>query len=176
MPCGFCGIDGCSTKLIKANITSISTGPIIISDCIYHHEAMDYKAAAAGRVKNATCSNVPIHCHLCSLSPEGEPRTIWKYNAIMHVLLEHEVFHPNDPDQHILPKIPFEMQVEIHIPRSEELAFGIAVEHTREVRSKFGLLDSEDLPLEPPPVAVKRKRGRSNTESVVIVQGKKSRK
>lgn len=49
------------------------------------------------------------------------------------------------------------MQVEIHIPRSEELALEITAERTQEVQSEFGLLNSDDLPSEPPANGGKRK-------------------
>ncbi|KAJ7873604.1 hypothetical protein B0H14DRAFT_2290674, partial [Mycena olivaceomarginata] len=78
-PCGFCGRDGCHTQLVGTKTTS---------DCDYHYANMIYKAAK-NCTKASPCTNVPIHCPLCPRSASGNPRTIWKYNAIYYLVSEH---------------------------------------------------------------------------------------
>ncbi|KAJ7840641.1 hypothetical protein B0H13DRAFT_1556165, partial [Mycena leptocephala] len=79
-PCGFCGRDGCHTQLVGMSK--------ITSDCGYHYARMAYKTAKNCTVSNP-CTNVPIHCPLCPWSASWNPRTIWKYNAIYHLIREH---------------------------------------------------------------------------------------
>jgi hypothetical protein len=52
--------------------------------------AMNYKAAAKFS-KAVLCTNVPVHCPLCSTSVSGQPQTIWKYNAMYHLIHEHSI-------------------------------------------------------------------------------------
>jgi hypothetical protein len=84
---------------------------------------------------------------MCSLSSEGEQHTIWKYNAPMHILLDHEQRDPEDTDIYMLPDVPVSMQAKIHISRAEESALGIKEQFTMQARADFNLPNSDDLPL-----------------------------
>ena len=64
----------------------------IASNCPYHYAAMNYKAAAKF-FKAIPCTNVPVHCPLCPTSVSGQPQTIWKYNAMYHLIHEHSIGH-----------------------------------------------------------------------------------
>jgi hypothetical protein len=72
---------------------------------------MQYKQAAIFS-NTMPCTNVPIHCPLCPTSVSGNPQTIWKYNALYHLIIEHS----NDG---IVPEIPGELLVKIFIYKQE---------------------------------------------------------
>ncbi|EKM80850.1 hypothetical protein AGABI1DRAFT_126893 [Agaricus bisporus var. burnettii JB137-S8] len=141
MPCGFCGIDKCKTKL-EIDPNGAST---ITSDCIYHDTALDYEAASRGQANGTICSNVPIHCSLCPALPDGNPKTIWRYNALMHIAVDHEQLDLEDPNLRLYPDIPFSMKANMHISRAEETALDIEEERTLEARADFMLLNSDDF-------------------------------
>ena len=56
-PCGFCGLDGCLTQLLEKKGGGIR--------CMIRYNM--YKAAAKFS-GSSPCTNVPIHCHICSTS------------------------------------------------------------------------------------------------------------
>ncbi|KAH6910032.1 hypothetical protein BKA70DRAFT_1046415, partial [Coprinopsis sp. MPI-PUGE-AT-0042] len=87
-PCGFCGLDGCATQLIKAGKTGKPSFSIK-SQCQYRYTRLQYKNTSTFNPAKPTCTNVPIHCPLCPRAISGHPRTIWKYNAVMHLLTNH---------------------------------------------------------------------------------------
>ena len=86
-PCGFCGLDGCLTQLLEKK----GGGITITSNCQYHYVQMQY-GAAAKYTKSSPCTNVPIHCPICPTSVSKAPQTIWKYNALFHLINEHAHF------------------------------------------------------------------------------------
>jgi len=51
---------------------------------------------------NMPCTNIPINCPVCPLSFSGNPQTIWKYNALYHLISEHS-------NNGIIPEIPGEL-------------------------------------------------------------------
>jgi hypothetical protein len=176
MPCGFCGIEGCTTKLTEGH-----DDVTITSTCIYY-SAIDYPATLKGKSADTLCSNVPIHCGLCPPSSEGEPQTIWKYNALMHIIVDHQQMDPDIPNLCIFPEVPFSMQVNMHISRVEEAAFGIKVEHTMNARADFNLMNSDDLMPDIPEVYLESegayekmagKRARAETQSTTKPPSKK---
>ena len=61
----------------------------------------------------------PPFLTLCPISVSGNPQTIWKYNALYHLITEHS----NDG---IVPEIPGELLVKILIHKKEEIALGIS--------------------------------------------------
>ena len=111
-PCGFCGQGSCFTQLKAKKHGGLS----ITSNCSYHYAGMNYKAAAQFS-KSLPCTNVPIHCPLCPTAISGDPQTIWKYNALYHLISEHSTGGP--------PLIPGELLVQIFITKEEERALGI---------------------------------------------------
>jgi hypothetical protein len=91
----------------------------VTSTCEYHYENMSYKAAKKSS-KNAPCTNVPIHCSLCPLSVSREPQTIWKYNAINHLLISHSDEDPTQAGKYKLPVIPGDLMMDMFVTRQEE--------------------------------------------------------
>jgi hypothetical protein len=65
--------------------------------------------------KKSPSTNVPICCSLCPADKiSGEPRTIWKYNAMYHSIAEH-----------LTPVLLLEFIGTFFVCRSEEEALGI---------------------------------------------------
>ncbi|KAF8155394.1 hypothetical protein B0H34DRAFT_849557 [Crassisporium funariophilum] len=168
LPCGFCGLDStCQTQLAMKK----SGGTSISSTCSYHYEKMQYKAAQ-DPTKTSPCTNVPIHCQLCPpLGISGEPRTIWKYNAMYHLLSEHPADGIFGSDSTLLPKIPGAMMVDMFISLKEENFLKVAEAATLKNRQTYTLPGSDDIE------AIKEdmKRERAPTVSVVEPTGKRRR-
>ena len=115
-PCGFCGLNDCLTSLLEKKAGN-SIKFTITSNCPYYYECMQYKNAAVSS-NNMPCTNIPIHCPVCPLSFSGNPQTIWKYNALYHLISEHS-------SSGIIPEIPGELLVKMFIHKTEEEALGI---------------------------------------------------
>jgi len=113
-PCGFCGQGSCFTQLKVKK----SGGFSIVSNCPYHYSGMQYKKAADFS-KTLPWTNVPIHCPLCPTAVSGDPPTIWKYNALYHLISEHS--SGSTP-----PPIPGQLLVQIFVTKEEEKALGIS--------------------------------------------------
>ena len=74
---------------------------------------------AAAKFSNVIpCTNVPVHFPLCPTSVSGQPETIWKYNAMYHLIHEHSIGDTSSP-------IPGQLLVQIFITKEEERALGI---------------------------------------------------
>lgn len=160
-PCGFCGLDGCRTQLTikKGGTTSIT------SSCPYHYSTMSYKAAR-NVSKGSPCTNVPIHCPLCPPAVSGDPRTIWKYNTIFHLLSEHSSEDTGPP------AIPPELMIEMFVTKKEEGFMGVDGKATDEWRGENSVPNSDAV--EAMKVEVSQKRGRTNTvNSESATQGAK---
>ena len=151
-PCGFCGLDGCFTSLLEKKFGN-SIKFTITSNCHYHYERMQYKNAAVFS-KNMPCTNIPIHCPVCPLSFSGNPQTIWKYNALYHLISEHF-------SNGIIPEIPGELLVKMFIHKAEEDALGIDQNATERYRRDNQIPDSDGFAM----IMPKEKRGRSETMS-----------
>ena len=82
-----------------------------------------------------TCTNVPIHCPLCPPAVSGDPPTIWKYNALYHLISEHS-------SRSTPPLIPGQLLVQMFINKEEEQAIGISEQNTVEWRKKNNIPDS----------------------------------
>jgi len=61
-PCGFCGLEGLLNSASRKEKSSLS----VASNCPHHYATMNYKTAAKF-FKAVPCTNVPVHCPLCSL-------------------------------------------------------------------------------------------------------------
>ncbi|KAJ7834367.1 hypothetical protein B0H14DRAFT_2590950 [Mycena olivaceomarginata] len=140
-PCGFCGLDGCFTQLLNPEHPK---KPVSIkSSCCYHYAGMNYKAAKIP-AKSSPSTNVPIHCALCPPNQiSGEPQTIWKYNAMHHIVVEHSLAN------NILPSIPTEFMKELFIRKSEEDALGISAAQTADWRRQYRIPDSDAIDMLP---------------------------
>ena len=134
-PCEFCGQDSCSTqpKLKKHGGVSIA------SNCLYHHSGIQYKKATEFS-KAIPCTNVPVHFPLCPTAVSGDPPTIWKYNALYHLISEHS--SGSTP-----PSIPGQLLVQMFITKEEENALGISEHITVDWRRKNNIPDSDGVEL-----------------------------
>ena len=130
-PCGFCGQDTCFTQLKFKKHDSFS----ISSNCPFHYSGMQYKKAAEFS-EALPCTNVPIHCPLCPTSVSGDPPTIWKYNALYHLISEHS--SGSTP-----PSIPGQLLVQMFITKEKEKALGILEHNTVNWRKKNNIPDSD---------------------------------
>ena len=154
--CGFCGLYGCLTQLLEKK----GGGIIITSNCKYHYAQMQYKAAAKFS-RSSPCTNVPFHCPICPTSVSKAPQTIWKYNALLHLISEHST--GSTP-----PTIPRQLLPHMHITREEEeKALGIKEEVTAAWREENDIPGTESL-LEMAEAEEMQKRGRSDTVSTVF--------
>jgi hypothetical protein len=135
-PCGFCGQDSCFTQLKLKKSGGLST----VSNCPYHYSGMHYKKAANFSKTTLPCTNVPIHCPLCPTAVSGDPPTIWKYNALYHLISEHS--SGSTP-----PPIPGQLLVQIFITKEEEKALGISEHITVDWRRQNNIPDSDGVEL-----------------------------
>jgi hypothetical protein len=86
---------------------------------------------------------------LCPSAISGDPQTIWKYNAVYHLISEHS-------NGNIPPSIPGQLLVQIFMAKEEENALGI---HKRVTDSWRGRNDSDGFQQN------MQKRDRSDTTS-----------
>ena len=100
---------------------------------------MQYKNAAVPS-NNMPCTNIPIHCPVCPLPFSGNPQTIWKYNALYHLISEHS---SNG-------KIPGELLVKMFIHKAEEEALGIDQKATEMYRRDYHIPDSDGFAMNMP--------------------------
>ena len=114
-PCGFCGGDLCSTSL---EVTG--TKRQVKTNCQFY---CPFKYGSAQKsTKSSPCTNVPIKCPHCS-------ETIWKYNAIDHITLRHNILLNNiglDPS----------FILEVQLSEEEEMRMGILKELVTDYRTK----------------------------------------
>lgn len=152
-PCGWCGRDGCKTQLTQNSKTKALS---IVSGCEYHYKGMRYSNAIQCTA-NSPCTNVPIHCPMCSAALSGQLRTVWKYNAFFHLAAEH------GPENGVLPEILPECHVNTFVTSLEERRMGIDAEATSKMRQELKIPDTEGI-LEMRE-ALKRARGESGASS-----------
>ena len=126
---------------------------------------MQYKQAATFS-NTMPCTNVPIHCPLCPSSVSGNPQTIWKYNALHHLITEHS-------NNGIAPEIPGELLVKMFIHKHEEQAQGIGEDSTYSWRRENHIPDSDGLA---EMMEDQQKRGRSDTVSTTLSDKPASKK
>ena len=98
---------------------------------------MQYKQAAEFSTTQS-CTNVPIHCPLCSNGVSGDPQTIWKYNAIYHLITEHS--NGDTP-----PTVPGELLVRMFTQKREEKALGIPDGKADQYRLQHRIPDSDAI-------------------------------
>ena len=83
---------------------------------------------------------MPIHYPLCPTAVSGDPPTIWKYNALYHLISEHS--SGSTP-----PSIPGQLLVQMFITKEEEKALGIAERTTVDWRKQNNIPDSDGVEL-----------------------------
>ena len=135
-PCVFCGPDGCLTQLHAKKKGSLS----VASSCTYHYAATNYKAAAKFS-KSVPCTNVPVHCPVCPTSVSGKPQTIWKYNAMYHLIHEHSIDGSSSP-------IPGQLLIHILITKEEEVTLGISEPVTIVWRKENNIPDNDGFEID----------------------------
>ena len=137
----------------------------ITSSCEYHYENMSYKSAKKSS-KNAPCTNVPIHCSLCPPSVSREPQTIWKYNAINHLLISHSDEDPTQAGKYKAPIIPGDLMMDMFVTRQEEKWMKINPSATTTFRREHDIPSSDGLESYVMQDEERQKRDRSNTLTV----------
>ena len=169
-PCGFCGGDDCETVMrIKRTGT-----PQITSSCKYYTNInFDDKIT-----DQTPSTNVPIECLLCKAAKGERSCTIWKYNAMNHLLMEHIEVKNNQSKSSVLP-IPPRMKMAMYISKveEEEKKLGVELCRTLEARESLQLPGSDDIELAKiEEKEAERKRERSDTVTSKGRPGKKKRK
>jgi hypothetical protein len=96
---------------------------------------MQYKKAAEFSTI-VPCTNVPIHYPLCPTSVFGDPPTIWKYNALYHLI-----------SRSTPPSIPGQLLVQIFITKEEEKGMCILENDTVDWRRQNNIADSDGVEL-----------------------------
>jgi len=97
-PCGFCGASGCTTRLVVQGDKRR-----VESNC---HFYSPFKYGSAKKpTASSPCTNVPIHCPHCK-------ETIWKYNAVDHIIATHPELNAGNLDKHLLVDIQISVQEE----------------------------------------------------------------
>ena len=134
-PCGWCGLEGCLTQLRLGPKLGSSS---LESNCQYHWKALKHKEIVEPS-RDTPCTNIPIHCYLCPTSITGQARTIWKYNAVFHLISEHAGFSGN------VPSIPVGMLLDMFIRKAEEKYLGISEDQTIRARSEQQIPGSDGL-------------------------------
>ncbi|KAK6996277.1 hypothetical protein R3P38DRAFT_3329602 [Favolaschia claudopus] len=127
----------------------------ITSNCSYHYAKMMYKAAKTS-TEASPCTNVPLQCPLCPISKSGNRKTIWKYNAVFHLISEHSTSGKTPP------KVPPQFWIETHIRHAEEQALGITDDETSRFRTEYTIPNSDAVDGWDPE---KKGRERSDTQS-----------
>jgi hypothetical protein len=155
-PCGWCGREGCKVQLTQARG---GKSWAILSSCPYHYAKLSY-ARALQPTKSSPCTNVPIHCPICPETLSGQPRTIWKYNAMNHFISEH------NPDGKELADIPPLFLVETFISSKEEQWMGIPEQTIKDWR----LGDEHNIPDTDGIEEISENIKRDRAESVVSTQ------
>ncbi|KZV81507.1 hypothetical protein EXIGLDRAFT_779657 [Exidia glandulosa HHB12029] len=133
-PCGFCGRDTCVTAI---SYVKNRASPRIHSSCGYHYEGMRYSSASTS-TDASPCTNVPIPCRLCPKSKAGHFRTVWKYNAAVHLAAEHS-------DERYDRQLEASMFISMHISQKEEAAMTIPPDRTASFRSQMDIPHSDDI-------------------------------
>ena len=126
---------------------------------------MSYKAAKKSS-KHAPCTNVPIHCPLCPPSVSRDPQTIWKYNAINHLLISHSDEDPTQTGKYKAPAIPGELMMDMFVTRQEEQWMNIDPDATTTFRREHDIPSSDGLESYVIQDEERQKRDRSNTLTV----------
>jgi hypothetical protein len=109
----------------------------VVSNCLYHYAAMNYKTAAKIS-KVILCTNVPVYFPLCPTSVSGKSQTIWKYNAMYHLIHEHSIGDTSPP-------IPGQLLVQIFITKEEAMSLVIQENVTTSWRKQKNIPESDSF-------------------------------
>lgn len=92
--------------------------------------------AAAKYSESAPCTNVPIYCPVCT-EEDSKPRTIWKYNAAIHIATEH-----GDLGDHVLPP---QFIIDTYISKKEANTMGAEEDLIDRWRTAHQMPNSDDM-------------------------------
>jgi hypothetical protein len=117
-------------------------------------------------------TNVPLCCPLCPLTTSGDAHTIWKYNAVFHLVQEH------GGEARVLSDIPSQLLIDIFIQKQEELWMGIDIDATMGWREEHRIPDSDAvdqimLEEEEREPVTNLKRPRTETASTIVPPSKR---
>ena len=154
-PCGFCGGEGCATKLDQKR----NGHPSIISSCRYVFASFNYEQAKLS-TKTSPCTNIPIPCPFCHSS--GREHFVWKYNVVAHIATQ----HPEGI-------ISFDLLSQMHISLREAEFMKVDLEGMKLYRKTHDLLGSDDLV--EPEATIGEKRARASSTSSICGSRKSSR-
>ena len=84
---------------------------------------------------------------MCPISTNGNVKTLWKYNAHLHMNAEHAPMNDEDEDeeepQATVLAVPAVMITDMFISRAEEDYMGTTEQETSNHRNKYNLLKSD---------------------------------
>ena len=102
-PCRFCGASGCTTRLV------VQGGSQQVESNCHFYSPFKYGSAKKS-TRSSPCTNIPIYCPHCK-------KTIWKYNAVDHIITNHPGLNATDSNKCFM--------VDIQIQEQEERGMGI---------------------------------------------------
>jgi hypothetical protein len=95
-----------------------------------------------------------------------EPQTIWKYNAITHLLISHSDEDPAQVGKYKAPIIPGDLMMDMFVTRQEEQWMKIDPNATTKFRREYDIPSSDGLESYVIEDEERQKRDRSNTLTV----------
>ena len=117
--------------------------------------------------RRTPCTNVPIHCLLCPPISPGQPATVWKYNALNHILTCHADSEGNVPD------VPAQMLLDMHISKLENKWMKVDLKVVEDWREQWGVPDSDGIEVTQAELESNAKRDRSESTTAA---GEKERR
>jgi hypothetical protein len=82
---------------------------------------------------------------MCPISTNSSVKTVWKYNAHLHMIAEHAPMNDEDDNEEgpTVLAVPAVMITDMFISRAEEDYMGITEQETSNDRSKYNLLKTD---------------------------------
>src|ERR1700683_193126 len=119
--------------VISANLACVTSDTY----CTIWSVMYDNSQKLHSTTRSVTCDCAPLPVHtVCPTSVSKAPQTIWKYNALLHLISEHSTgLTP--------PKIPRQLLSHMHITKEEEKALGIKEEVAVTWREEHNILGIE---------------------------------
>ena len=142
-PCGFCGASGCTTHLATQGKKQQ-----VKSNC---HFYSPFKYGSAKKsTASSPCTNIPIYCPHCK-------KTIWKYNAVDHVITNHSGLDTSG--------LGGQFVIDIQIQEQEERWMKISPELTDKYRNEHRHLFLSEEELSVVKSEVEQEHGRTKKRS-----------
>ena len=102
----------------------------------------------------------------CPPSVSRQPQTIWKYNAINHLLISHSDEDPTQTGKYQVPAIPGDLMMDMFMTRQEEQWMNISPSATTTFRRENNIPSSDGLENYVIQDEERQKRDRSNTLTI----------